>query len=104
MQVTVKDIAKKAGVSHSTVSRALHSNPLISEETKVRIQQLALEMGYLPSAAARSLKTKHSHALGVIVSAIDDPFFSGILQGVEGIAQKRGYSVLMAASQRDHER
>jgi DNA-binding LacI/PurR family transcriptional regulator len=104
MPVTIKDIAKHAGVSHSTVSRALHRSDLISDETGMRIRKIANDLGYFPSAAARSLKTNRSHALGVIVSAIDDPFFSEILQGIEEVAQERGYSLLMAASQRDPER
>lgn len=61
-------------------------------------------MEYFPSTAARSLKTNRSQALGVIVSNIDDPFHSEILQGIEEIAQERGYSMIMAASQRDPER
>jgi len=101
MPVTVKDIARKAGVSHSTVSRALHGNPLISEDTKQRIQQMAIELGYLPSAAARTLKTNRSHVLGVVLSNIDDPFFSEILQGIEEIIQSSGYSLFIAAAHRD---
>jgi DNA-binding LacI/PurR family transcriptional regulator len=104
MAITIKDVAKQAGVSHSTVSRALHGSSLISDETVDRIRQIAGEMGYFPSAAARSLKTNRSRALGVIVSNIDDPFFSEILQGIEEGAQERSYSLLMAASQRDPER
>ena len=104
MAITIKDVAKQAGVSHSTVSRALHGSSLISNETVERIRRIAVEMGYFPSAAARSLKTNRSRALGVIVSAIDDPFFSEILQGIEEVAQEHGYSMLMAASQRNSER
>ena len=63
MPVTVKDIARKAGVSHSTVSRALHGSTLIAPETIERIQQIAGEMGYSPSAAARALKTNRSQVL-----------------------------------------
>lgn len=101
MPVTVKDIARKAGVSHSTVSRALHGHPLISEETRQRIQEIALELGYRPSAAARTLKTKRSHVLGVVLSNIDDPFFSEILQGIEEVTQKGNYSLFIAAAHRD---
>jgi LacI family transcriptional regulator len=104
--VTIKDVARKAGVSHSTVSRALNGKALIPEETAAAIRDLANEMGYLPSAAARGLRTNRSHVLGVIVSSIADPFFSEILQGIDDAAQHSGYSLFIAASQRDldHER
>ena len=104
MAVTIKDIAKRAGVSHTTVSRALHGNALISDETGRRICKLAAEMGYQPSAAARSLKTHRSQVLGVIVSSLDDPFFSEILQGIEDCAQEGGYNLFIAASQHDPQR
>lgn len=104
MPVTIKDVARQAQVSHSTVSRALHGNTLISNETADRVRQAALALGYLPSAAARSLKTRRSQALGVIVSSVEDPFFSEVLQGIEEVAQDHGYSLFMAASQRDPDR
>lgn len=104
MPITIKDIAKVAGVSHSTVSRALQGSSLISEETTRYIQETSQKLGYLPSAAARSLKTNRSQALGVIVSNIDDPYFSEILQGVEEVAQASNYSLFMAASQNDPHR
>jgi DNA-binding LacI/PurR family transcriptional regulator len=104
MPVTVKDIAKEAGVSHSTVSRALHSSSLIADETIERIQQIANEMGYSPSAAARALKTNHSKVLGVVLSNIDDPFFSEILQGIESGVQGSGFSLFIAAAHRNPER
>ncbi len=98
MAVTIKDIAKRAGVAHTTVSRALRGNPMIAAETAGRIRQIAAELGYRPSAAARSLKTSRSQVLGVVVSSLDDPFFSEILQGIEDIAQESGYSLFVAAS------
>ena len=104
MATTIKDIAKRVGVSHSTVSRALCGSQLISRETAKLIKQAALEMGYRPSLAARSLKTRRSQALGVVVSNIDDPFFSEILEGIEDVAQDSGYSLFIAASHRDLER
>ncbi len=106
MPVTIKDIAKRAGVSHTTVSRALVGSNLISPATTERVKRIASEMGYRPSAAARSLKTNRSEVLGVIVSSIDDPYFSEVLQGIESTAQESGYSLFIAASQRsrEHER
>ncbi len=101
MASTIKDIAKRAGVSHSTVSRALRGSSLISIETAERIRQAALELGYHPSAVARSLKTNSTRLLGVVVSNIDDPFFSEILQGIEETAQAAGYNLFIATSQRD---
>jgi transcriptional regulator with XRE-family HTH domain len=74
MAVSIKDIARLAGVSHSTVSRALHNSPLIPPETARRIQQIAKEAGYTASAIARSLVTQRTQAIGVVVTSIADPF------------------------------
>src|SRR4030042_2589984 len=101
MPTTIKDIARQAGVSHTTVSRALHHSSLISTRTTERIQEIAIELGYHPSVAARSLKTNRSQALGVIVSHIADPYFSEILQGIDDIAQENGYSLFIASAQQD---
>jgi DNA-binding LacI/PurR family transcriptional regulator len=104
MTITIKDIARAAKVSHSTVSRALSGNSGIPEKTAERIKKIALQMGYVPSAVARGLKTNRSQVLGVIVSRIDDPFFSEILQGIEDVIQAEGYSLFVAASNRDDAR
>ena len=99
MPTTIKDVARQAGVSHTTVSRALHNSSLISTQTTERIQKIASELGYHPSVAARSLKTNRSQALGVIVSHIADPYFSEILQGIDDVAQENGYSLFIASAQ-----
>jgi len=103
MPATIKDIARQAGVAHTTVSRALRGSTLISAETTQHIQMIAAKLGYSPSAAARTLKTNRSQALGVIIRNVADPFFSEILQGIEEVAQASGYSLFMAASQRNQE-
>lgn len=104
MSITIKDIARAAGVSHPTVSRALNGNPAISEKTRERIVKLAAEMGYVPNASARGLKTSRTRALGVIVSRIDDPFWSEVLNGVDSVLHPAGYSIFIAATHRDRER
>jgi LacI family transcriptional regulator/LacI family repressor for deo operon, udp, cdd, tsx, nupC, and nupG len=98
MPVTIKDIAKAAGVSHTTVSRALNANPAISLETTERIQQLARDMGYVPSAVAQSLLSRRTHTIGMVVTTIADPFIVQVVEGVEGMARQAGYSVFLSTS------
>lgn len=104
MTVSIKDIARAAGVSHSTVSRALSDSPLVSTETKERIQLLAREMGYSPDAQARSLVMGRTQTIGVVVTTIVDPFIAEIVQSIENTAHKRGYSVILASSNSEPER
>lgn len=104
MAVTIKDIARRAGVSHSTVSRALRNHAAIPARTSGRIKRLADRMGYVPSAAARSLKTSHTRALGVVVTNIADPFLGEVVRGIEAAALEAGYSLFLAASHRDPDR
>ena len=104
MPVSIKDIARAAGVSHSTVSRALSDSPLINTETKARIQDLARAMGYSPDATARSLVMRRTHAVGVVVTTIADPFSAEVVEGIERMASAHGYSVILAASNDEPER
>jgi DNA-binding LacI/PurR family transcriptional regulator len=104
MAVSIKDIAKTAGVSHSTVSRALSDSRLVSAETRARIQKLAREMGYSPDAQARSLVMGRTHTIGVVVTAISDPFIAEIVQAVENVAHVHSYSVILASSNAEPER
>jgi DNA-binding LacI/PurR family transcriptional regulator len=99
--VSIRDIAKEAGVSHTTVSRALHESPLISPEVREHIQLLAREMGYTPNAVAQSLKNKRTNSIGLVVTAIADPFLSRVVRGIEEVAQKAHISVLLSASYND---
>lgn len=103
MPVTIKDIAKVAGVSHTTVSRALKGHHSISAETTVRIQQLAKEMGYIPSAVAQSLHSRRTQTIGMVLTTIADPFTTQIVGGVEQIAQAAGYSVFLSSSHNNPE-
>ena len=102
--VTIKDIAKAAGVTHPTVSRALNNHPAIAEATREQIVELAHEMGYVPNASARGLKTNRTRALGAILQQIDDPFWSEVLDGVESILSNEGYSLFIASTHNEKQR
>jgi len=104
MAVSIKDIARMAGVSHSTVSRALNNSPLIALDTAQRIQRIASEKGYAASAVARSLVTRRTQAIGVVVTSIADPFNGEVVAGIEEVANREGYSVVLATSQADPRR
>lgn len=98
MTVSIKDIARAANVSYSTVSRALNDNPRVKAETKEQIQRLAAEMGYLPSAVARSLVTRRTNTIGIVVTTITDLFFAEVIHAIEETALNYEYSVILANS------
>ena len=102
-RISIKDIAREAGVSYSTVSRALNDSPLISEEVRVRIQHIARNLGYTPNALAQSLQSNRSHSIGVIITTISDPFFADVVQGVEEAAREANLTVFLATSNNDPE-
>jgi DNA-binding LacI/PurR family transcriptional regulator len=102
--VSIKDIARAAKVSHPTVSRALSNSPLVKGETAKRIRQIAASLGYRPSAIARSLATKRTKTIGVVVTSIADPFIADVVSGVEEAANDHGYSVFLANSNANPDR
>lgn len=104
MRVSIKDVARVAGVSHSTVSRALAGSPLIPEKTRRRIERVAQKLGYTPNAIARGLVTQHTRAVGVIVTSIADPFVAEIVHGIEQVAGDKGYRVVLGMSHNDPDR
>jgi DNA-binding LacI/PurR family transcriptional regulator len=102
--VSIKDIAKAAGVTHSTVSRALRHDRRISVTTSERVCRLAAQMGYTPSAIARSLVTQRTFTVGLVVTSIADPFVPGVVDGVEHTALESGYTTILATSRSEPER
>ena len=100
-ETSIQDIARAAGVSHTTVSRALRESPLISMGTRERIRRLAQDMGYTPNAIAQSLQTRRTSTIGLVVTSIDDPFLSDVVKGVEEVARVGGFSVILSATHND---
>lgn len=97
-QVTMKEIAKKLGVSVSTISRALKDSPELHPETKRKIVEMAKEMNYQPNLLAQSLRISRTKTLGVIVPEITSHFFASCISGIQDQANIRGYNVMICQS------
>jgi DNA-binding LacI/PurR family transcriptional regulator len=104
MAVTIKDVAQRAGVSHPTVSRALRGDSSVTPETTSRIRRVANELGYIPSAAARSLKTNRTRVVGVLVHRVSDPFYSRVIDGIQDTLHPQAYSIFLASTNNDRTR
>jgi LacI family transcriptional regulator len=99
---SLKDIAKAAGVSITTVSRALNDHPDISKETRNEIRQLAEGMNYQPNIIAQSLVNRSTNTLGVIIPNLETTFFSSMLSGIQHVAAQSGYRVVICQSDESH--
>lgn len=95
VNATMKDVAVQANVSTATVSRALMNPDKVSQSTRNRVEQAAIEVGYLPHSLGRNIKRSESRTILVIVPDICDPFFSEIIRGIEVTAAAQGYLVLI---------
>jgi LacI family transcriptional regulator len=91
---TIHDVAKRAGVAPMTVSRVINRSGYFSQETRERVEQAISELGYEPNALARSLRSKRSNTLALVLTDITNPFFTTLARGVEDTARKAGYTVI----------
>ncbi len=103
-RVTIKDIAREAGVSAQTVSRAINDRSEIQAETKARILDIAGRMGYHPNSVARSLVSRHTQNIGLVVPDVMNPFFSEIARGIQDAAFESGYNVFLCNADESLER
>ncbi len=101
---TIRDIAKRAGVSVATVSRTLSDPETVRLATRERVLLAIEEMKYTPNAIARQLRRRRNETVIVIVPQIANPFFSGIVQSIENVAMELGYRVLLGETQGNQER
>jgi len=101
---TIRDIAKMAKVSHTTVSRVLNNDPRVREETRSKILELVNILDYRPHARARAFASKRSHLLGLLVSDISNPFYAELARGIEDKAHEKGYNVIFCSTDEKSER
>ncbi|QBD78872.1 LacI family transcriptional regulator [Ktedonosporobacter rubrisoli] len=94
----IQDVAKRAGVSISTVSRVFNGTATVSAEIALRVRNAAQELQYQPSRAARALRANRSTIIGLLISDIQNPFFSSLIRGVEDVVQSSGYSLILCNS------
>src|SRR4030042_4482245 len=97
-KITIKDIARMANVSHTTVSRALNDKSRISSETKKRILDLARDLDYRPDFIARSMVIRRTNTLGLVITTIVNPFYIELAQGIEATANELGYSIILCST------
>ena len=100
----MKDVARLAGVSTSTVSHVINNNRFVSEQVRDRVEQAIRELNYAPSALARSLKIKQTRTIGMLLTASSNPFYSEVVRGVENSCYERGYSLILCNTEGDEER
>lgn len=109
MKVTIKEVAKLAGVSASTVSRVISDSPKISDETKKIVNEAMEELGYFPNAIARSLVNKSTNTIAIVMpesveNALLNPFFPQVLRGISAAAHEQNYCILLSTGNSEEEK
>src|SRR3954464_4378766 len=93
---TIKQVAARAGVSPPPVSRAFADADAVSKTLRDRVYKVAKALNYRPSRVARNLRVGRAQAVGVVIPDLQNPFFTSLVRGVEGILQAAGYTLLLA--------
>jgi len=96
--VTIKDVARAAGVSVATASRAINHSPLVAQATMARVRETAARLSYTPNGVARSLITSRTHTIGILLPDLYGEFFSEMIRGIEQTAQAHGFHCLLASA------
>lgn len=100
---TIKDVAREAGVSTATVSRVFNDSPAVSDDTRLRVREVASRLNYWPNGAARSLITSRTHAFGVLLPELHGEFFSEVIHGIDLAARQAGFHLLVSSFHSDTE-
>ena len=94
--VTIRDVARKAGVSVATVSRYINRNANVSPAVSERLSEVMIELKYVPHAAARNLASRKTRVVGLLLNNLHNDFFVPLLNGVEGVVRTKGYNLIIA--------
>jgi len=102
--ITIRDVARQAGVSVATVSRVLNNSALVSQETREAVMKAVAQLGYRPNANAQALATQVSDTIGVVVMDVSDAFFGALVKAVDTVAQQHQKYVLIGNSYHEAEK
>ncbi|AHG47791.1 LacI family transcriptional regulator [Rhizobium leguminosarum bv. trifolii CB782] len=97
-KVGIRDVAKLAGVSTGTVSRVLNDHPSVTKDVRARVGEIIKDLGYLPDPSARSMRSKVSRLIGIVIPDLTNPFFSELVQSAEQAAANHGYNIIVMTS------
>ncbi len=104
MKFNIKDVARKAGVSISTVSRVINESKIVKPETHEKVMKAIDELGYKPNAIARSLKIKNTKTIGILIPDISNQFYPEVVRGIEDIANMYEYNIFLCNTDQDKEK
>jgi LacI family transcriptional regulator len=96
-RATIRDVARRARISHQTVSRVINGHENVTAQTRERVLRAIRELEYVPSAVARSLSSNRTHTLGMVTTDVSDHFFSEAVAGAEAEARNRGYFLIIGS-------
>jgi LacI family transcriptional regulator len=102
--ITIKQVAEKVGVSTATISRVLNGHGYVSPETRRIVLEAVEELNYQPNRAARNLRRQVAQIIGMVVSDLQNPFFTSVIQGIEGVIEENGFTLLLSNSDEDPRR
>jgi LacI family transcriptional regulator len=98
VSATIRDVAREAGVSVATVSRVFNNSGPVREDTRRRIDDVARRLRYIPNSAARTLSTRRTQTVGVVLPDLYGEFFSEVIRGIDQVVQESGWHLLVSSS------
>src|SRR5947208_10714576 len=102
-RATIRDVGRRALVSHQTVSRVINGELSIAPATRARVERAIAELGFRPNHIARSLVSRKTYTVGLVMGDVASPFFPDVVRGAEDVLSPLGYSLVLSSSRRDPE-